>query len=462
MINNLLKIFVFCLILIVPASWHRISGQQLDNQAPAGLRMATFDVDATPPVGSQLAYDPVAGQWDLGLRARGLVLMGSDKPIVICSVDWIGIANDSQDEFKRALAEAAGTIPDRVAVHTIHVHDAPMSDFGAEQLLKKAGIGPVAFESSFQHQVIQRIADAIRIAIQQAQPVTHIGTGTAAVSQVASNRRILGADGRVRATRWTTCKDSALRAEPEGLIDPMVSVVSFWNDHQPIAVLSFYATHPQSYYRTGLPNPDFPGVARFYRQLAVPEALPIHFNGAGANIGVGKYNDGSHENRGLLAERLADGMRRAWENTVKEAVTPPSVVWNIEPVDLPPAADIDSLREQLPAHAQDTIFLTNNTSKMVWLDRCRAGKKINIGCLSVGHARMLFLPGEMFVEYQLEAKAVRPDLFVAMAAYGDYGPNYICTDQAYRQGGYEAGAASGVAPGTEKIIMDALKKLLQH
>jgi len=29
------------------------------------------------------------------------------------------------------------------------------------------------------------------------------------------------------------------------------------------------------------------------RQLAVPEALHIHFNGAGGNIIVAKYNDGS-------------------------------------------------------------------------------------------------------------------------------------------------------------------------
>jgi hypothetical protein len=33
------------------------------------------------------------------------------------------------------------------------------------------------------------------------------------------------------------------------------------------------------------------------------------------------------------------------------------------------------------------------------------------------------MPGELFVEYQLAAKAMRPDLFVTMAAYGDYGPD---------------------------------------
>ena len=170
---------------------------------------------------------------------------------------------------------------------------------------------------------------------------------------VASNRRILGTDGLVRATRYTTCKDSALRAEPEGLIDPIVSVISFWNDDKPLAVLSYYAVHPQSYYLTGLPNPDFPGIARFYRQLAVPDALHIHFNGAGGNLGAGKYNDGSHENRGILAERLADGMKRAWESAKKEKISAADISWNIEKVALTPAKSFESLGEELKNKADN-------------------------------------------------------------------------------------------------------------
>ena len=74
---------------------------------PAGLRLATFDIDATPPVGSFMAYDPVTNKWDLGLRARGIVLLGAGGPIVMCALDWIGIANESHDAFRAALARAA-------------------------------------------------------------------------------------------------------------------------------------------------------------------------------------------------------------------------------------------------------------------------------------------------------------------------------------------------------------------
>ena len=53
-------------------------------------------------------------------------------------------------------------------------------------------------------------------------------------------------------------------------------------------------------------------------------------------FGAGKYNDGSHVNRGILAERLADGMKRAWETTKREPITTEAVGWTVEPVLLPP------------------------------------------------------------------------------------------------------------------------------
>ena len=426
------------------------------------LRVATFDVDATPPVGSMMAYDPVTNHWELGLRARGIVLLGAGQPIVLCAVDWIGIANEGHDAFCQALARAAVTSPRRVAVHSLHQHDAPDCDFSAERILKEAGADPRQCEGQLQRQVIADLEKAVRESLPRAQPVTHLGLGEARVEQVASNRRILGPDGKVRATRWTATKDPAIRAEPEGTIDPMVSLVSLWNNEQPVAVLSYYATHPQSYYRTGLPNPDFPGLARFFRQLAVPSALHVHFTGAGGNIGAGKYNDGAPENRLVLAERLADGMRRAWESTKRQPITAADVNWKVQSVALPPAKHLTAAKLESDLKERTAAFVASGeASKLAWLRRCEAGQKIDVQCLSLGRSRILHLPGELFVEYQLAAKAMQPGLFVAMAAYGDYAPGYICTEVAYQQGGYEASPdASNVAPEVEAVLTAAVRKLL--
>jgi hypothetical protein len=99
--------------------------------------------------------------------------------------------------------------------------------------------------------------------------------------------------------------------------------------------------------------------------------------------------------------------------------------------------------------------------QLAWLRRCESEHEIDVACLRLGKARILHLPGELFVEYQLAAKAMRPDLQVSLAAYGDYGPGYIGTTAAYAQGGYETSpGASNVAPEVEPILMDAMRQLL--
>ena len=95
------------------------------------------------------------------------------------------------------------------------------------------------------------------------------------------------------------------------------------------------------------------------------------------------------------------------------------------------------------------------------MTRCQLGHKIDITCLRIGSARMLHLPGELFVEYQLAAQKMRPDAPVFMAAYGDYGPGYIGTAIAYTQGGYETGPVSRVAPEVEDVLMKAIREVLK-
>ncbi|MDD2476181.1 MAG: alpha/beta fold hydrolase [Dysgonamonadaceae bacterium] len=451
------KLFFTLLLLGFMQSFFAQSSNQ-NHAATDTLRIATFDVNATPPVGSQLTYDPMVNSDDLSLRAKGVVLLGSDLPIVLCAIDWIGISNESQDAFKEALAEAAGTIPNRVVVHTLHQHDVPISDFTAEKILKENNLPVGPFDGTFARELIKDLQKFVRLSLENTQPVTDIGLGSAEVYKVASNRRIYKKDGRIVTMRGSSTKDSLLRSMTEGLVDPEVSLISFWNNEAPLAVLSFYATHPQSYYLTKVANPDFPGIARFYRQLAVPDALHVHFNGAGGNIAAGKYNDGSHETRLILAERMADGMKRAWENTKKVKVSSPDVNWVTEPLFLPVNPKVEEIETTM--FKMNSRQLANNMGRLGWYKRRLAGKAIETAALSIGNSRILFMPGELFVEYQLAAKEMAPDKFVTMAAYGDYGPFYIGTEASYAEGGYEV-ESSPVTKESEKIILDNIKTLLK-
>lgn len=414
-------------------------------------------------MGAAMAYGQVVRNADLPLRCRGIVLIGAGDPIVLCAVDWLGIGNAAHDAFREGCAGAAGTVPERVAVHTLHQHDAPHADFTGESIVHRlrAEARYPRFEAGFAREVIARTAAAIRAAITEARPVTHYGFGRAEVQDVASNRRIIGPDGLMAGFRSSATKDAALRDLPVGTVDPFVTTLAFWSDGDLLAVLTAYACHPQSYYRTGMPSPDFPGIARFIRAQDLPTALHVHFTGAAGNVAAGKYNDGATANRIPLALRLAAGMRQALDSATRMPLTPADVGWTTEPLALRARDELDEASLVAAIRTERGRGPLDPVEALAWIERVRSGHHITASCLRVGTVRMLHFPGELFVEYQLAAQAMRPDLNVMMAAYGDYGPAYIGTAVAYREGGYETELRSSfVGTDAEVEILRSIRKLL--
>jgi len=93
------------MVLLLAASSASVYSAQV---TAAELRIAVFDVDVSPPIGSPVAYAPTRKIVD-PLSARGIVLLGAGRPIVLCAVDYIGIANGGNLAWREALAEAAET-----------------------------------------------------------------------------------------------------------------------------------------------------------------------------------------------------------------------------------------------------------------------------------------------------------------------------------------------------------------
>ena len=464
------------------------TGTSAGDAAPHNsLRIGVFRVDATPPLGTPVAYALVRKIED-PLTARGVVLIGAGRPIVLCAVDWIGISNGGHDVWRESLAKAVGTSVDRVAVHVLHQHDAVRCDFTAEELLAPHGLAGKRFDVPFVRKTIANAASAARASIDTAQPVTHLGVGQARVEKVASNRRILGPDGRVAIARSSSYRipepilsrlneeakrqgyelsasrvDEALAA-PEGVIDPLLRLLTFFNGDKPLVSLGYYATHPQSYFGKGDVTSEFVGLARAEHEQARGGLALVHFNGASGNVAAGKYNDGTPETRVVLTKRMADGMRRAWEATKKVPLTAADCDWRVQPVRLPVAAHLDAgkLRDTLEnPQAAESERLTA-AGKLAYVLRRKSDLPIELSCLKLGNVYILHMPGELFVEYQLAAQQMRPGDTVCMAAYGDAGTGYIGTEIAYGQGGYETQpSSSNTAPQVERVLMDGLRALLK-
>jgi hypothetical protein len=205
-------------------------------------------------------------------------------------------------------------------------------------------------------------------------------------------------------------------------------------------------------------------MARELRQITHNGLPHIHFNGAGGNIGAGKYNDGAPENRQLLAERLATGMLQAWQATERVPIAAEDVRWRVTKVSLPvaPHLEEDQLATTIENPQANLGARQEAAHNLAWLRRCQAGDQLDVSCLTLGSVKILHMPGEAVVEYQLFAQRQKPNQVVCVAAYGDYAPGYICLEKHYAEGGYESSPrASRVASNVEEPLSAAISDALR-
>src|SRR3982750_1733177 len=90
----------------------------------AEFSVATFEADITIPVGHACMGGGIADAKTIldPLYAKGFGFLGAGEPVVVVALDWCQVNNRSYDRWRDALAEAAGTVPARVMLATVHQH----------------------------------------------------------------------------------------------------------------------------------------------------------------------------------------------------------------------------------------------------------------------------------------------------------------------------------------------------
>ena len=431
--------------------------------APPRLTVAPFTEEVSPPIGHPCmggGITPVKEIVD-PLYATGFVLQGAGDPVVVAAVDWCEIRNDAYDRWRGAIAEAVGTKRERVLVSCLHQHDAPVADLTAQRFLDDAKAkGTICFPD-FHEKIVARVAKAARGAMAKSRRVTHVGTGQAKVDRIASNRRYTDG-GVVRHNRTSATRDPKIRAAEEGLIDPYLKTLSFWDGDRPVLALSAYATHPMSFYGKGGASSDFVGLARKLRQAEEPRTHQIYVSGCSGNVTAGKYNDGAPENRMALAQRLHEAMREAWKNTTRTPIA--DCTFRTVPLRLPVRSGKGFTEADLTTKLKDDPKPFGQCLAALglsWRKRCEAGQPIDVCAIDFGGPAYLLLPAEAYVEYQLVAQAARPKGFVVTAGYGECGPGYIPTEQAWKENDGNLTDWCWVDPGCEELMKKAIGEVLK-
>jgi cytochrome c551/c552 len=423
--------------------------------------IAPFRFDVTPPLGHSLlaGWIPSAQVIDDSLEAIGYVLLGHGAPIVVCVVDWAALMNEAHVAWRTALAEAAGTTPERVAVQCVHQHNTPFVCPEARAIAAQYADLPLIYDADFFAACLERGRRAVADAIGRAERVTHVAHGQAVVKQVAANRRVdRDANGRVQEMRLSSCTDPKLIALPEGLIDRDLQTIAFYAGEKKIVSCHYYATHPMSFYRDGRVTSDFCGLARKRRQAEEPGCTHLYFTGCAGNVAAGKYNDGSAAARGQLIDRMYAALVESERGLKPEPLV--SLQWRTEKL-LPAPATGRSAAELAAAVADSKRSLVERllpAFRLSWLRRTERGTPLVLSSLQVNDISILHLPGEMFIEYQLRARGYSQNP-VAVAAYGDDGLWYVPTREEYSNGGYEVGVAF-CSEEADAMFTGAIKRLL--
>ncbi len=434
---------------------------------PLALSAQTFRLDVTPPIGGYVCgglYGRSIGV-ESPLDLRGVLLDSAGQRCAIAVVDYCYLCGRSHRRMVEAIARGADLPVSHVSVHANHLHDAPLINEEVHAAIADAV--PELHDEVYFSQVLERLEQTIVVARHQpATSIASISFSSAPVYEFASSRRILDKNNHC-AVRWSVLfrdEDMYLKNAPEGKIDPMLDQVTFYDaSGQPRICMSFYASHPQVSCGRGLWSADTIGVARELFEKANPGVFSLNFDGCGGDVTAGKYTTlNRHRNRLVFGLRLYDGMQAAFDRAAPEPLH--QVGWNHHAFDMP-------LRQEEHDEAHYTAMVQDPQIDVP--SKYLAGLKVfrlrdrietypfSIGRLSLNDYSILFMPAELFVEYQLYAKRRAPSKLTA-AAYGDCFLNYVPTDEAFAQGGYEVLPAwTLVDPGCEGRIKEAIDAVLR-
>jgi len=165
-----------------------------------------------------------------------------------------------------------------------------------------------------------------------------------------------------------------------------------------------------SYYGRGGVSADFPGLARARRQKDDPSVFQIYFTGCAGDTTAGKYNDGAPENRPVLADKLYQAMVQAFAKTRRMPLDRPEVCV----AKMPLKARITGAYEPGPSAGRarrprrEALAAHPGRVRAEWQERVAADRPIDVPVLKLGPARLMLMPGETFVHYQLIAQRLAP------------------------------------------------------
>ena len=406
----------------------------------AVMKAGTAKVDITPPAGVQMwgyfnRLKGAEGTID-PLYARVLVLEVGDQSLAYVDLDLGRTFGPVSLERLREAAKQSGI--NNLIVQATHTHAGPV-------IMDHYPSGTPAWETA----ALNKIEQAIRQAHEQAVPV-RLGTGYGEAT-IGYNRRRVNTDGTVTMV-WTNPTHV-----PTWPVDPAVAVLRIDQmDGQPLAILVNYACHPVTFGSDNMRfSADFPGVmCKVVEQAFDGKPLCFFVQGAPGDINV--YDAGTPVKQDVIGRRdwAGETLGNAAANVARKIQTAAD-----------PDPSIDFAEDLLPFRLrwdpekfkQEILREISPQGFQIYAPVIQETMQLPVTTVLIDQKiAMMGMPGEPFVEFQMNWRARCPlqDCFFLGYANGYYG--YFPTIQAANEGGY------GAANATTWVQVGAGERMVEH
>ena len=444
------------------------------------LRAGAARVDITPKMGMHLegnigVYRPALFVND-PIYAKALVLEAGGRKLCILSLDLLAVTLDYVDEIRRQATEEYGFDADAVMVHDTQTHSSPgLGHFMFEDsdFIRTAPWWANAGDEAYAEYVMPKVIEAIGRANEALEPAV-IGAGSGIDGRSAYNRRYVMRDGMVKTNAGTA--DPQIRYV-EGPADPEVGVVCVSTEEMRIiSMLLHHTCHPTHLMggdSTNSVSADWPGawcdeMGKRYGDGLIPQVI----NGCCGNVLHRDPLDptwvSDYRRMGRLLAETSEGVLR--EITYENEVV---LDWRSRHLKIPmrelDAREVEEARSLLEEHP-DPIWLNEEHTRIHWDWMYAIGKLLlhrnyqrdpyfdyEIQVFRLGDIALLAIPGEPFVEGQLEIKLKSPTYPTYVVHHSNAYVGYVPTKDAFPRGGYETWAANWV-----RLVPEALDMIVEN
>lgn len=423
-----------------------------------------------PPLGVELAGYPHEPRNNTGIHDDLLVsclyLTDGQTALVLTSYDLCYFSKAIASDIREAAAKAAGVPAANILLSCTHTHSAPWT---AARLDYESIVNSLDYDHEYVELVKAATIEVIQSAAQNAFPaMAGLGFGRCGKEQgVGGNRR-----------------------DPEGVADDQVPVLAIKDLAGNVRSLVVkYAVHPTMLHADNhLASADYAGYVRSYLLEKYPSSTVLFHQGTSGDQSPRYFRSGQTF---AEAERMGAAIAREAERTVAGMTFSPDIRLAVAADEILPVLkklpDLKEAKQQViaekakyeamqAANEAYTVLRTQELAvfgaenaygyalqqeKLGYVPFASNELPVELTAVAIGEARIVFMPGEMFVSFGLLiTKASNSKAWVVALSNG-FLPGYCCTRKAYEEGGYEAGT-SLLRPETGDLIVGAALRLLQE